>query len=92
MVGVYLQQRLDHLFTLCADVLVDVLEFPCADLLKQFLLAFRPEGIVALEQDKVEDAERPHVGVDGYMVHFGHNLGSHICRSSAESVDGVRRH
>lgn len=56
MVGVYLQQRLDHLFTLCADVLVDVLELPCADLLKQFLLAFRPEGIVALKQDKVEDA------------------------------------
>lgn len=56
MVGVYLQQRLDHLFTLCANVLVDVLELSCADLLEQFLLAFRPEGIVALKQDEVENA------------------------------------
>lgn len=64
------QQALDHPLALLRDIVDDVLEVPAADLLEELGLVLGAEGVVALEEDVEEDAQRPHVGVDGRVVHL----------------------
>lgn len=68
---------------------MDVLEVPPLDLLEELLLALGAEGVVALQHHVEEDAQWPHVGVDGRVVHLRHYLRSHIGGRSAEGVDGA---
>ena len=87
----HLQQALDHLLALLRDIVHDVLEVPAPDLLKQLGLVLGAEGVVALQQDVEEDAERPHVGVDGTVVQLGDYFGGHVGGRAAEGVDGAGR-
>ena len=85
----HLQQALDHLLALLRDIVHNVLEVPAPDLLEQLGLVLGAEGVVALQQDVEEDAERPHVGVDGTVVQFGDYFGGHVGGRAAEGVDGL---
>lgn len=82
------QQTLDEFLALVGGVVVDVLELPTFDLLEEFLLALGAEGVVALQHHVEENAQRPHVGVDGRVVHLRNYLRSHVGRRPTESIDG----
>lgn len=70
---------------------MDILELPLPDLLEEVVLVLGPEGVVALENHEQEHSETPQVCVDGDMIAFGYDFGSHVGGSTAEGVDGGRR-
>ena len=49
---------------------MDVLEGSFSDLVEEVVFVFCSEGVVALQDDKEEDAETPHVCVDRYVIFF----------------------
>lgn len=67
---VHLQQPLDQSLALLRDIVVDVLETSLSDLLEELGLALGAEGVVALQHHVEEDAQRPHVCVDGTVVYL----------------------
>lgn len=71
---------------------MDILEFSFSYFLEQIFLIARPERIIALQHDVVQNAQGPHVSIDGNVVNFGHDLGSHISRSTTECVYCVWRY
>jgi hypothetical protein len=82
------EEALDEFLALLGGVVVDVLEAATLDLLEELLLALGAEGVVALQHHVEEDAQRPHVGVDGRVVYFGDDLRRHVGGGAAEGVDG----
>ena len=68
---------------------MDVLETSFLYLLEQLVLALRPERVVALQHHVEQDPQRPHVCVNRTMVHLGNDLGGHIGRCAAESIDSL---
>jgi hypothetical protein len=60
---------------------------PSLDLLEELGFTFGSEGVVALQHYIEEDAEGPHISIDGTVVDFGHDFRCHVGWSSAEGVD-----
>ena len=68
---------------------MDVRELSLLNFLEELALVFGSEGVVALQHDVEEYAERPHIGIDGWVVDFRDDFWSHVGGCSAEGVDGA---
>jgi hypothetical protein len=57
------------------------------DFFKQVVFILCPEGVISLQHNVIENAQRPHVSIHWDMIDFGHNLRGHVSRSATKSVD-----
>jgi hypothetical protein len=72
-------------------VLVNILEVPLPNFLKQLVLVFGPKRIIPLQHHKQKHPQRPHIRIHRHVIPFRHDLRSHISGSSAKSIDGAGR-
>ncbi len=68
---------------------MNILKLSLFDFFEQFALILRPEGVVALQHDKIQDAQRPHISIHGAMVLLGYDFGRHVSGRSTKCVNGL---